>query len=313
MKKWFFISVVVIGLLITSAYIFFPKELVSSNITQLNCSINSVNRYLFNDNNWSKWWPGTIDQNSVIGKKIFKYNGNEYLITEKKYNAIDIQAMNNELSFNSTIFFLAINLDTVNVEWKYAIEATNNPLSRIRAYQEAKKVNSNLSDILKSMKAFLNNPDKVYGIHIDRTIVTDTILVTTNFSSEEYPSTEKIYSHLSGIQNYLTAHQAEQTNPPMLHIRQDSGLFKIQLAIPVNKVIDGNATYLIKRMVPGSILVAEVKGGIYTANAALKHLSTYLSDYRLSSPAIPFQSLVTNRLQQADTTKWITKIYYPVF
>lgn len=265
------------------------------------------------DNNWSKWWPGTIDRNSITGKKIFKYNGYEYMITEKKYNAIDIHATNNDFSLNSTIFFLAINIDTVNAEWKYAIEATNNPLSRIRAYQESKKVNSNLIDILKSMSVFLNNPDKVYGIHIDRTTVTDSIMVTTNFSSETFPSTEIIYSYLNKITNYLTAQHAKQTNSPMLHVTKDSGLFKIRLAIPINKLIEGNAIYPIKRMVLNNILVAKVTGGTYTANHALQQLGMYMSDYHIPSPAIPFQSLITNRLEQPDTSKWITKIYYPVF
>ena len=29
------------------------------------------------------------------------------------------------------------------------------------------------------------------------------------------------------------------------------------------------------------------------------------------SPAIPFESLITNRLEEPDTSKWVTKIYYP--
>ena len=66
-------------------------------------------------------------------------------------------------------------------------------------------------------------------------------------------------------------------------------------------------------MVPGKILVAEVKGGAYTADEALRQLTMYMDDNHLVSPAIPFQSLVTERSKEPDTTKWITKIYFPVF
>ena len=38
-----------------------------------------------------------------------------------------------------------------------------------------------------------------------------------------------------------------------------------------------------------------------------------MTDNALSSPAIPFESLVTNRMQEPDTSKWVTKIYYPGF
>jgi hypothetical protein len=66
-------------------------------------------------------------------------------------------------------------------------------------------------------------------------------------------------------------------------------------------------------MIAGNILVAEVKGGPYTVTNAFNSLHDYVTDHDLQSPAIPFQSLITNRLQQPDSTKWITKIYYPIY
>ena len=66
-------------------------------------------------------------------------------------------------------------------------------------------------------------------------------------------------------------------------------------------------------MVPGNILVSEIKGGDYSAREALREMHQFMTDNNMSSPAIPFQSLVTNRMEEPDTLKWITKIYYPVF
>ena len=85
------------------------------------------------------------------------------------------------------------------------------------------------------------------------------------------------------------------------------------VAIPVSKSIPTNNNFLFKRMVPGKILVTEVKGGTYTTGEALKQLEIYRSDNHLRSPAIPFESLVTDRSREPDTSKWVTKIYYPVF
>ena len=85
------------------------------------------------------------------------------------------------------------------------------------------------------------------------------------------------------------------------------------VAIPINKVIPENEKFVSKRMVPGKILVAQVRGGTYTTAAALRKLEIYMDDNRLSSPAIPFESLLTNRIEEPDTTKWITKIYYPIY
>ena len=90
-------------------------------------------------------------------------------------------------------------------------------------------------------------------------------------------------------------------------------MYKIMVAIPINKIVPTTEKFLLKRMVPGKILVTEVKGGAYTADVALRQLTLYMEDNRLISPAIPFQSLITERIKEADTTKWMTKIYFPVF
>jgi hypothetical protein len=313
MKKLMLILFVFIGLLLASAYVFFPREINSSNIEKFNCNINSVNRFLMQENSWKKWWPGTIEHDSISGGNIFKYKGYNYTIVEKKYNALVVQTRGNQFSINGTIFFMPMTPDTVKAEWKYSLETTSNPIYKAHLYWETNRINENMIAIMKSMQSFLGKLENVYGIKIDQVIVKDTILVTTNFLSNQYPSTEKIYNYIKGIKTYISSHDAEETNSPMMHVLEDSGLYKTQIAIPVNKVISGNETYLIKKMVPGKILVTEIKGGEYTANHALTELGMYMSDYHLSSPAIPFQSLITNRMEVPDTSKWVTKIYYPVF
>ena len=170
-----------------------------------------------------------------------------------------------------------------------------------------------MRDIMKSMKAFMEKPENIYGMRIDQILVTDTILVTTKISSGQYPSMSKIYDLISGIKNYISINDAKETNFPMLHVWQDSGLFHTTVAIPVDRKIPENKTYFIKRMVPGKILVSEVTGGLYRTSEALRQLGIFMSDNHLSSPAIPFESLITNRLEEPDTSKWVTKIYYPVF
>jgi hypothetical protein len=62
----------------------------------------------------------------------------------------------------------------------------------------------------------------------------------------------------------------------------------------------------------GNMLVTEVKGGQIEVNKASVQLLNYISDYNRTAPAIPFESLVTDRRKEPDSSKWITRIYYPV-
>lgn len=313
MKKWLVMAVVIMVLLLTSAYVFFPKVLNLSNIERINGNINSVNRFLMDESKWAKWWPGTVENDSLSNKNVFDYNGYKYVITGHKYNALLIQAWAKEFTIDGTIFFLPLRNDSLLTEWKYSLETNSNPLNRIRLYLETKKVNNNMMNIMKSMKAFLENQENIYGMRIDQINVKDTILVTTKFSSDQYPSTSKIYGFISGIKNYISANDAKETDFPMVHVWQDSGLFHTTVAIPVNRRIPENKTFFIKRMAQGKFLVTEVRGGNYATRQALKQLDIYLDDHHLSSPAIPFESLITNRLEEPDTLKWVTKIYYPIF
>jgi hypothetical protein len=313
MKKWLVIAVVILGLALSAVYLFFPKLLNVTNVENINVNINSVNRFLMVEDKWIKWWPGSIEHDSLSNRKAFVYKGYKYIIAGNRYNAVIIQTQAEGFVIDGTIFFIPIGTDSVQAQWKYSLETNSNPINRIHLYREATKVNSNMMDIMKRMKAFLEKPENVYGMQIDQILVKDTILVTTKISSTQYPSTSKVYDLIKGIKNYISINNARETNAPMLHVWQDSGLFHTTVAIPVNRKIPENETYFIKRMVPGKILVSEIKGGLYTTGEALRQLGIFMSDYHLSSPAIPFESLITNRMEEPDTSKWVTKIYYPVF
>jgi hypothetical protein len=77
-------------------------------------------------------------------------------------------------------------------------------------------------------------------------------------------------------------------------------------------VVPENGAVLFRRMVPGNILVTEVTGGQATVDDGFRQLEFFLSEHSLTSPGMPFQSLVTDRLAEKDTSKWITKLYYPI-
>ena len=170
-----------------------------------------------------------------------------------------------------------------------------------------------MKDILQSMKGYVSNEENVYGMKIKRTWVKDTVVVSTEFSSNEIPTTSMIYDKIDGIKGYIASKHALQTDPPMINTTRGNRKYLTKVAIPVNKSIPDNKTYSVKYLVPGRILEAEVTGGSSRASEAMFQLEEYVIDNHYSSPAIPFQCLVTDRREQPDTSKWITKVYYPIF
>jgi hypothetical protein len=62
----------------------------------------------------------------------------------------------------------------------------------------------------------------------------------------------------------------------------------------------------------GNILAAEVKGGPHTIGRGFEVIEKYTEDHNRIAPAMPFQSMVTDRRREPDTSRWITKLYLPV-
>ncbi len=317
MKNLLKVILILSALALLCIYLFIPSKIRFSKIAFIKTNQNVANRYLTDETNWRKWWPPNKHDSSsadnVKSKENYTYKNHVYAINNRMVNAAGISIKNNNSALNTNINIVPLKDDSVAMEWNGEMPASSNPVKKIRYYLLAKKVHSEMADILKTLKIFLETRENIYGINIRQTKVTDTILVSTQYVSDIYPSTTTIYGLIKNLREYISITGATETNYPMLHVTGNSSGFKTMVAIPVNKIIAENNNILYKRMVPGKILVTEVTGGTYTTTQALKQLETYINDYQLKSPAIPFESLVTDRSKEPDTSKWITKIYYPIF
>jgi hypothetical protein len=85
------------------------------------------------------------------------------------------------------------------------------------------------------------------------------------------------------------------------------------VALPVNRIVAGKGDVFFVRMVPGHFLRTEVTGGPHTIANAHRMMDQYFKDFNRVTMAIPFEYLVTDRLKEADTSKWITRVYGPVY
>jgi len=126
---------------------------------------------------------------------------------------------------------------------------------------------------------------------------------------------QEIDAMIQDLKKYIVQNNAIEKNSPMLNVlRLDSSHYEAMSAIPVDKALPRTNEFAPKFLLKGgNILEAEVQGGPATIENGLQEIENYRSEFRYTSPAIPYQLLVTDRLKQTDTTKWITKLYYPVF
>jgi ribosome-binding factor A len=315
MRKFLIVLLALIIIALFCVYIFIPGKIYFSEVVLIKVNRTNAGRFLMDETNWRKWWPGENTENGQVDstqKPVYFYKDHSYSVEMRMLKGDSILIKNKYQQINSLLTILPVTQDTIAVQWAGESAATSDPLTRVKDYFQTKEIKNNINELLQNMKAFLGKEENLYGMVIDQVKVTDTLLVATQYYSHTYPTTKEIYKLVDELKNYILSQGAIETNNPMLNVTQDSGHFKTMVAIPVNKVMPEKNGFLFKRMVPGKILITEVKGGMHTADKATKQIEMYMNDYHLVSPAIPFQSLVTNRSKEPDTAKWITKIFYPV-
>ena len=202
----------------------------------------------------------------------------------------------------------------LKIEWTAEGNRSGNFFNAIPQYISWKKREEDIGALVQQLQAYLSKSENIYGSAIKEERVKDSVIITSNLSTDHYPTTTEIYGLVDKIKSYIKNKGAEETGHPMLNIKETGNTYYVMVGIPVNTNLNSdNKAFQVKKMVLGNILTTEVMGGPYTVQNALNQLKFYINDNKMASPAIPYESLVTNRLLQPDSTKWITKIYYPVF
>jgi hypothetical protein len=269
-------------------------------------SLQAVSRVLANGSNWSKWWPE---------KTSFTYKGENYKLRGNTFNVINVDIYSGHDTIKTRIELILLNSDSTTIIWTAEKLSGSNPFKRFSTYRNAKRVEKNLNDILSQFKSFIDKPENIYGFSIHKTIVTDSVLISTRRSFDHYPRLTEIDVMIKSLKKYIADNNTKEKNYPMLNVMKlDSAAYEVMTAIPVDRSLPDTKEFATKFMLKGGfILEGEVRKGPYTIETAIDQLEAYRADHQFTSPAIPYQLLVTDRVKETDTTKWITKLYYPIF
>ena len=306
MKKILITLILLLVLALAAVYFFIPGKIKIEASVSLNAALQGVSRSLIDENNWKRLWPGETS---------FNYNKQTYSIRSKISSVFDIDIYSGHDTISSRLELVPVKNETMTIDWHAEQVTSSNPFIRFSRYRQAKATEKNMDEILESMKAFLEKTKNIYGFEIKKTVVTDSVLISIRRSFGHYPTMQEIDAMIRELKKYIVQNNAIEKNSPMLNVlRLDSSHYEAMSAIPVDRALPQTIEFAPKFLLKGgNILEAQVQGGPYTIEKGLQEIENYRSEYRYTSPAIPYQLLVTDRLKEPDTTKWITKLYYPVF
>jgi hypothetical protein len=312
MKKWIVWLLVILILTISCIYLLIPSKIVLSSITPAQATITAEFRFLSNPDKWERWWRDSNGKNHVKGDP-FTYNATSFRLTQHSINVAGIELEQSGSKIQSIIHLVSFSIDSTVAVWRCEMPESRNPFTMMVNYKNALEIKKNMTGIMKNFSSFISKPENVYGINIYRTGTRDATLLSARFTSVIYPTTSELYGYFDVLNKNIEKQHGLATGFPMVNVvKLDNDSFETQVAIPTNHQLGNDGKISFRRMVPGNFMMAEVKGGTYTANEAQKELELFISDYNRFKIANSFQSLVTNRLHEPDTSKWVTKIYIPV-
>ncbi len=312
MKKLIVGLLLILILTLLCIYLFIPSKIVISSLSGAQATINGEFRYINQEENWEKWWRDPDGKPHMKGDP-FIYNGTAFRLTKQSNNIAGIEIVQKGIKLQSILHLISFSLDSTGTVWQCEFPSAYNPLTRYMNYKNAREIKKNMGGVMKNLTSFISNPQNVYGISIYRTSTRDTTLLSARFTSAAYPTTTEIYGYFDAVEKSVKRQKGILTSFPMMNVRKlENDSFETQVALPTDHKLENDGRFSFRIMVPGNFVAADVKGGSYTVNEAQKQLELFIADYNRAKIANRFQLLVTNRLKEPDTLKWITKIYIPV-
>ncbi|MBL0153727.1 MAG: hypothetical protein IPP93_09635 [Chitinophagaceae bacterium] len=309
MKKIFLVFTLICVALMAFTYLYIPNYISLKAQTRIIVSENGLKRELLTETRLSKWWPAANANDSLL-----QYKNTSYKVVDKKFDGLIVLMESSSKTIKGTLSVFPSSKDIMDITWESKMATSWNPFLRWKYFTVSRQFKNNMQELLDTMKRFYDNGVNIYGIDIRKELVMDSNLIFTSAEVKGYPTMEYVYGEVDKLEKYAGSKSAQVSGLPMLNINTtDSINYLVKVAVPVNKMLPSSGDISYRWMLGrGNILIAEIKGGNDRILHAFKQMEQYASDYNRVAPAIPFQSLVTNRLVEKDSSKWVTRVCYPV-
>ena len=311
MRRTLSVAILLVLIALVLIYIIIPNQLHINKVRVISSNKEALYRKLSATDSWTEWWPGKQQRNDDGS---YSLNSINYTALPIQYTSIPVKLQSKSMEVPVEMILLPVKLDSTRITIQAAIPTSYNPFKRVARYFQVRRINKNFDDIVEALSTRFTSIQNLYGYDIQKKSVVDSTLIFTSATLNARPSIDTIYAMVDRLRAHIQKHNAKETNPPMLNIYTTDNIhYLVKVAIPVDKILPDTDNIQYKWMLGGgNILITEVKGGWHEIQKAFDQVHHYVQDFNRVAPAIPFESMVTDRRNEPDTNKWVTRIYYPV-
>lgn len=306
MKK---MLLIIVPLLLIAVLFLLPREKSITQTANITCPMDAVTRLMVNTHQWNKWWPG-----KKINDSSFDYHNQAFAIETILLNGFKANSIAPNLSTQLDVQFVSQSITETQIMVTTRFTFSANPFVKLQQYLSISNYKSEYATFLQQLEAFFGNTQKVYGHKIEMQKVKFSSLISVKKGFDHYPTTTEVYALINELKAYIASQNGKEQDQPILNVYPLSQTeYEAMVAIATDKDLPSTNRFFLKNMMLGNIVVAPVTGGQTAINNCQREIENYVRDYKKESPAIPFQQLITNRIVETDTSKWMTTINFPVF
>ncbi len=299
MRKTILSLTALITLCLAAVYVFIPSQIIIKGSKMVYKTTTSVIRGIMQTNRWPEWMPKDIEI-KVIGSLVATIQAE---INVDQIQVPIVFSIKEGQNKSSTIDF-ETNMDNSQLS----------PIARIQYFIFAKKIQNKLDRVIEAASNYYNYSKGIYGFDMVETKVKDSSYLAIDQTLADTPSIDKVYEMVHHLEQYIIQKNGRAKGAPMVNItRVDEVNVYTQVAIPLERDIQVEGAFSIKKMVLGNLLSVSVEGDQSKVNLALEATKQYITDKQKYSPAIPFVIYNTNRQLEKDSSRWKSTINYPIF
>jgi hypothetical protein len=213
---------------------------------------------------------------------------------------------------------IPLSQDTSVLVWETQLPGVSlSPVAIIKNRRRARALQQTMRSFLNALEKQALDTRKVYGFEPSMGRVIDTAFLSTTLALDSLPDKAVIYKLVNKLEQYAKSQQVFTNREPILNVQEQPGntqmKYLLMIAIPIDRVIPSKGDLMIKRMITGNLLVADVEGTLPEIFKQFPVFDAYKEDYGYVSPAIPYLKIRKDHRLLPENEPWEMQFCYPVF
>lgn len=210
-------------------------------------------------------------------------------------------------------FRFSKNNQNTNLTWSFESNLGMNPLSRWFGLFSDRMIGPDLEKGLANLDQLMASIKVVDGYEILDFDVPARVLITVRDTASAATVKLKLSEMYSKISRFLKSRSLPPAGSPLaIFYNYSNRNFDIEACVPVDTFVEVPAGINCMTQKHRKAIMVKYFGPYKSISGAYKAVETYVNNNGIQLKGPGWEEYVTNPLQQADTNKWQTNIYFPL-